>query len=178
MIRAALPRVLAAALMLAGAGVAIAAAGDDRDDNGRPQVAVLRAERPLRIDNSGHGRAVVSAGNIAPGDTRRGDVTLRVSRPARMSLLVDRLDDVPGPFGGRLADALSLRIKTIGGGTGRWRNVYEGPLAGRGRHRLGRWHPGERHRFRVRVRLPALATTQDSVQGARTSFRLLWRAGR
>ena len=178
MISAPVPRLLAAVLMLAGAGVAIAAAADDRDDVGRPQVAVLRAERPLRIDNSRHGRAVVSADNIAPGDTRRGDVTLRVSRRARMSLLVDRLDEVPGPFGGRLADALSVRIKTIGGGTGRWRNVYEGPLSAIRQRRLGRWHPSERHRFRIRVRLPALAATQDSVQGARTSFRLLWRAGR
>jgi hypothetical protein len=118
------------------------------------------------------------AHNMAPGQVRRGRVVVRAGRRALVTLSVDRIGLTPGPRGGVLADALTLRIKEIGGGTGRYRTRYDGPLTGLSPTALGRWRSSERHRFRVRVAFASEGGSQDSLQGARTGFRLLWRATR
>ena len=107
------------------------------------------------IHNSRRGQAVVEGTNLAPGDRRRGRVTVGVASRARMTLAADRVRIKPGPEGGVLADGLTVRIRTIGGGSGSYETVYNGPLTGVGELRLGRWRPSERYRFRVRVSFPA-----------------------
>jgi hypothetical protein len=174
-----LPRLLVVAIVLIGAGAAIAAVAGERSGvTSRPEIELARASHSLRVANSQRGRAVVMARNMSPGQTTRGDVSVRVATPARVTLAADRLDLTPGPNGGRLADALSVRIKGIGGGSGRYRDYYKGPISGLGRRKLGRWRPSQTYRFRVRVRFAGGGSTQDFVQGARTSFRLLWLASR
>lgn len=170
-------RVLGATALLAGASVALNALGADRAP--APQVRATvhsHGAGALGLKNSKRGRAVVSAQDMAPGQVRRGRVAIRVGARAGVDLAVDRIDLTPGPAGGSLAGALSLRIKEIGGGTGRYRTVYDGPLMALAPTRLGRWGARERHRFRVRVELVSDPGSQDSLQGAQTSFRLLWQA--
>jgi hypothetical protein len=172
-------RLAAALVVLATAGVAIAALGAGRPSTaGGPEIALARASKQLEIRNSREGEAVVKGANLAPGDRRKGRVTVGVASRARMTLAADRVKTKPGPNGGILADALAVRIKMIGGGSRSYETVYEGPLAGLGRHRLGRWLPRERYRFRVRVSFPRTPGSQDSLQGASTGFRLVWRATR
>jgi hypothetical protein len=177
MILRGLPRLVVAVIVLATAAAAIGAIGAGRDPgSGQPRIELTRAHRALKLDNSRRGRAVVKAQNMAPGEVRRGRVSISVTRPARVVLVADRLDLGRGPMGGVLADALSVRLKGIGGGTRRYRDIYRGPVSGLGRYDLGRWRPGESDRIQVRVRFPADAGSPESLQGAQTSFRLLWRA--
>lgn len=177
MTRRALPRVLVAVAVLATAATAIGAL--DAGSSGRhhrPELELAGSDRALKVDNSRRGRAVLMASNLAPGAVRRGRVSVSVESRAWVTVTADRLGLTRGPNGGLLADALSVRISHIGGGTGRYQLVYQGPLTSLGRHSLGRWRPAENHRFRVRMRFAASPYSQDSLQGARTSFRLLWTA--
>ena len=119
-----------------------------------------------------------SRARSGPGYRRRVRVTVGVASRARMTLAADRVRMKPGPEGGVLADGLTVRIRVIGSGSRSTRPLYDGPLTGVGERRLGRWRPSERYRFRVRVSFPASPGPQDSLQGARTGFRLVWRATR
>lgn len=172
-------RLLVLLAVLGGAATAIAAVGDPAAERGRVAgpVELRRASPMLKLVNSRRGQAVVSAANMAPGQVRRGRVEVRVGHRARVTLGVDRLGLEPGPAGGRLAEALALRITAIGGGSGRYRTVYDGPLQTLGPLALGRWRARDRYRIRVRVRFAAEPGAQDSLQGGRTAFRLVWRAG-
>ena len=177
MIVSSIARLVAALLVLTAAGLAIAAVGaGERSTAAGPEIELTRASKALTIYNSRRGQAVVEGANLAPGDRRRGRVTVGVASRARMTLAADRVRMKPGPNGGVLADGLTVRISMIGGGSRSYDTLYDGPLSGFGEHRLGRWGPGERYRFRVRVGFPASAASQDSLQGASTGFRLVWRA--
>ena len=75
----------------------------------------------------------------APGQSVGGNVALAnvgESR-GRLTLLRTRLVDTPGRFGGRLSDALLLRVEEIGGGS------WTGPLTGPDALDLGVMEPGE-----------------------------------
>ena len=168
-------RLVAALAVLTAASVAIAAVGGRSTARG-PQAELMRASKALKINDSRRGQAVVTGDNLAPGDRRRGRVTVSVTSPARMTLAADRVQMRPGANGGVLAEGLAVRIKMIGGGSRRYETVYDGPLTGLGQRRLGRWGPSERYRFRIRVTFSAGSGSQDSLQGAGTGFRLLWRA--
>ena len=56
--------------------------------------------------------------------------------------------DTPGRFGGRLSDALLLRVEEIGGGS------WTGPLAGPDALDLGVMEPGEGRSYRLTLTLP------------------------
>ncbi len=170
-------RLLAALVVLMAASVAIAAIGARKPSGADgPWIELTRASKALEIHNSRDGRAVVKGTNLAPGDRRRGRITVGVTSRSRVTLAADRIEMNPGPNGGVLADGLAVRIRVIGGGSRSYETLYDGPLTGLGERRLGRWRPSERYRFRVRVSFPSSAGSQDSLQGARTGFRLVWRA--
>ena len=163
-------------VLLCAAGAIAAVRPGDRAEADEVKVELSKATRTLEISNSRPGRAVIRGRNMAPGQRRRGRVTLGVSAPARVTLRTARIGRVPGPGGWLLADALTIRVTTIGGGTRRWRRFYDGPLTALHGLRFPRWLPGERHRFRIAVRLPPHPYAQDSVQGASADFDLVWSA--
>jgi hypothetical protein len=170
-------RLVAALVLLTVAGGAIAAVGaGERSPAAGPEIELTGASKALTIHNSRRGQAVVEGANLVPGDWRRGQVTVGVASSARMTLAADRVRVKPGPNGGVLAEGLVVRIRVIGGGSRSYETVYNGPLTGLGEQALGRWQAHERHRFRVRVSFPSSAGPQDSLQGAGTGFRLVWRA--
>jgi hypothetical protein len=172
-------RLAAALAVMTAAGAAIATLGPGKPSTASgPEIELARASKQLEIRNSRRGEAVVEGTNLAPGDRRRGRVTVGVGSRARMTLAADRVKAKPGPNGGVLAGGLAVRIRVIGGGSRRYETLYDGPLASLGRHRLGRWLPSERYRFRVRVSFPTTAGSQNALQGASTGFRLVWRASR
>jgi hypothetical protein len=154
--------------------VAVAAIDGPRPAENGPGLA-LKGGRAVQIKSSHRGHAVLKGEDMAPGDTRKGKVKVSVERRAKVSLRVDKVKKQPGPRGGVLAKAMQLRIKRIGRGPGK-RTVYKGRVKRVGKRKLGTWDGGESHRYRVKVTLPASADSQDSLQGARTGFRMLWRA--
>lgn len=173
-------RLLALVAVLGGAAAAIATVGstgpEGSQDGGADRIELRRSSSMLRLGNSRRGQAVIRASNLAPGEVRRGRVEVGVSSPARVALSADRVGLDPGPGGGVLAGALSLRVRAIGGGSGRFRTIYDGPFAAFGPLALGRWRARDHYRVRVRVGFAAEPGPQDPLQGARTGFRLVWRA--
>jgi hypothetical protein len=171
-------RLVAAALVLAGSGYAVGAIGRDaanRDSATASEIALLSSKGPIRFHNSKHGRAIVHAQAMAPGDTRAGYVKVGIrGGDARVRLGLKRLASPAGPAGGELAGALRLEIDRVGGS--RKRRVYAGRLDGFERARLGRWRSGQLHRYRVRVRFVDSHHSQDPLQGAQASFSLIWTA--
>jgi hypothetical protein len=168
-------RALTFAVVLVAAGVAVAAIGDGHSgpETG-PPLALKAAHGALKIRSSHRGHAVVKGHDLAPGDKRKGKVKVSVNRDAKVSLRIDAVGKVPGPNGGLLAEALWLKIKRIGA-RGK-RPAYNGVVKRVRKRSLGYWDRGESRRYRVRVKLPASNESQDSLQGAHTSFRLRWRA--
>ena len=105
MIARPLSRLVAALVVLTAAAVAIEAIGaGERSAADGPEVELTRASKALQIHNSRRGQAVVEGTNLAPGDRRRGRVTVGVASRARMTLAADRVRIKPGPEGGVLAD--------------------------------------------------------------------------
>jgi hypothetical protein len=170
------------ALALATQGPGLGAAGEES-----PRIRG-GGERGLWIHDSKRGRLVLASDQLAPGAAVRGEVRLHTagSERARLSVRAVGMRDSPGPNGGRLSRALWLRVKrsrSPGDPTdGEPETIYAGPLASFGTLRLGSWRPGERREFEFRVRFPdggrptSPSGGDNSYQGSRTRFRLVWRA--
>jgi hypothetical protein len=130
------------------------------------------ADHALTIHSSGAGRAVVSARDMAPGDRAKGRVTVRVSGGrAHVSLRAGRVEREPGPLGGTLSKVLHIRVLALHGDGAR--TLYSGHPRGL-RANLGGWRPGTKRAYRIVAHLPRRVGNQ--MQGAATSFRLVWRA--
>lgn len=167
---------LAAGVMIAAA-VAIAAVGVGAPSGaGAPPIELTGATRALTIHTSRPNRAVVKGRNLSPGQSRHGKVTVRVNSPAHVRLTANRFGQDPGPRGGKLVDALRIRVMRSSIDSGERGTVYQGRLSNFGSRKLGRWEPHRRYTFKVRVRFAASEAAQDSLQGARTRFRFVWRA--
>jgi hypothetical protein len=107
---------LAAALAVAVAMLAGSAFADDSP----PQIdRVAAATGALSLSNSRDGGAIFSAAALLPGQSVAGTITLGNTgdQAGRLLLSRARLDDTPGPGGGKLADVLRLRIDDAATGT-------------------------------------------------------------
>jgi hypothetical protein len=174
-----------AALVVAAAvaAIALAAHATEPASTLRPLLTAT-ATGHLKMQNSRRGQALVRFHDADPGDTVRGRVTLNDSgatRVAKTYLSVDRVTDVPGPYGGRLSGALRVRIVRLHWrGHGR-RLKYRGALLALKNKRVGTWlRSGKPRTYAVRVLLPDQATPpgptggDNAYQGSRVSFRLVW----
>jgi hypothetical protein len=111
---------------IAGFAVTVAlAASDDRGP--RPVQPLLRAAKgAVSLSNSRNGSAVLSAANMAPGQSVSGTVSIfnKGKKSGALRLSPVNLNSPTGPGGGSLADVLRVRIEDqTGGGI-----VYQGPL--------------------------------------------------
>ena len=123
------PRAIAAGILLALAVALVATAAPARE---RPaELGRMAAEGAVTLSAAGTGHAILTASGLRPGQSVSGNIALAnvgESR-GRLTLLRTGMVDTPGRFGGRLSDALLLRVEEIGGGS------WTGPLAGPGRAR-------------------------------------------
>ncbi len=171
-------RISVALLTLVGAGCAVAAIGQESALQSGPsasKVLLLADQGPIRFKISKAGRAVIRAKSMSPGESRSGHVRVGITgADARVQLKRSKLESPRGPFGGKLAPVLKVTIKQVKGPSAK--KVYKGSLKKLTRVNLGHWSPGELKRFKVKVKFPDLATGQDTLQGAKAKFGLVWRA--
>jgi hypothetical protein len=150
-------------------GVTIAAwlAGD----GGGARAAIGQATGPL-VATAPADSAVLVAQNLAPGDTRAGEVTVTNAGDASggFALSASDLTDAGAPLSG----VLELAVDDVTAG----RAVYAGPLAGLGTVTLGMLAQGEAHRYRFTVRFPGGRpdSVDNAFQGASTSVTFVWSA--
>lgn len=171
-------RISVALLVLVGAGSAVATIGQrpvQEPGASASKILLLADQGAIRFRDSKAGKAIVRAKAMAPGASRTGQVRVGITGgDARVQLKRSSLKSPRGPAGGKLAPALKIKVSKVNGR--RAKPVYKGRLTKLKRVNLGQWSSGKLRRFRVKVRFPNQTTSQDTLQGARVKFGLVWRA--
>ena len=162
------PRIGGALLVLAA--VALLVAKVDAGD-GRARPRVLAATGAAALTKSVGGDAVVRAGDMEPGESVSGTVTVKNDGDATGAFRLAQSDvlDVPGSGGGRLSTKLHLTVDDTGNG----RRVYQGVLGAMREHALGYLPAGEQHAYRFMLAYPA-QPPDDAYAGARVETTFDW----
>lgn len=112
----------------------------------------------VRMVDSRRGTVLISRTGMVPGDLARGTIQVRNTRgKARVSLRAKAPKSPPGPRGGKLSQALKLKIRRykVRGPKGK---VWAGKLAGLRKVKLGTWKRGMARRFVFIVSFPDTGT--------------------
>ncbi len=132
----------------------------------------MAAEGAVTLAAAGSSHAIITVSGLRPGQSVAGNVALANvgESQGRLTLLRTRMVDTPGRFGGRLSDALLLRVEEIGGGS------WTGPLAGPDALDLGIMEPGEGRSYRLTLTLPDTgpAGRDNAVQGSSVTIDWAW----
>ena len=163
-------RALAACALLALVVALVATAAPARE---RPaQLGRMAAEGAVTLAAAGSSHAILTASGLRPGQSVAGNVALANVGESRgqLTLLRTRMVDAPGRFGGRLSDALLLRVEEVGGGS------WTGPLAGPDALDLGVMEPGEGRSYRLTLTLPDTGPRgrDNGVQGSSVTIDWAW----
>jgi hypothetical protein len=134
------------------------------------ELGQMAAEGAVTLAASGSSHAIITASNLYPGQSVAGSIALAnvgESR-GRLTLLRTAMVDTPGRYGGRLSEALLLRVEEVGGGS------WTGPLAGPEALDLGIMEPGEGRSYKLTLTLPDTGPggRDNAVQGS--SVRIDW----
>ena len=164
------PRALATGLLLLVATVLVATAAPARE---RPaKLGRMASEGAVTLAAKGSSHAIITASGLLPGESVGGNIALANvgETRGRLTMLRTGLVDTPGPFGGRLSDALMLRVEEVGGGS------WTGPLAGPDMLDLGVIEPGEARSYRLTLTLPDTGPDgrDNAVQGSSVTIDWAW----
>lgn len=112
------------------------------------------ADGVLALSNSLHGGAIITATGLLPGQARSGSITVGNTGDVDGTLALARtwMQDVPGPYGGRLSDVVTLLIEDISATTPR--EVLYGELGGLERTALETLPAGSERTYRFTVAFP------------------------
>jgi hypothetical protein len=172
-------------MLLAVAGMAAAFSGCAVAGSGRPAKAravISQASGDLRVANSRDGHAIFQAHGLAPGGSVTGTLQLSNTGSLTGDLGLDQLqvEDAPGPYGGRLSDAVYLDVQDVTGGNAV--PVFSGHLGELHSRALGSIAPGEVRTYRFTASLPdggapPTPTSGDNAYlGSALSVRYSWKA--
>ena len=164
-------------LMIAALIVGIAGWQTTKAPDG-PQATIKAVDGTLSLTNSKEGAAVLSVGQLAPGETASGVVALSNTGTlaGRLDLEQTQLTDALGAGGGQLSQALQLTVRDIVSDT----VVYAGPMSSLETRDLGDMAPDETRTYSFTVQLPdtgipVSATTGDNAfAGSSVNVRYLW----
>ena len=165
------PRTIAAGVLLAVAIALVATAAPARE---RPaELGRMAAQGAVTLSAaSGTGHAILTASGLRPGQSVSGNVALANVGESRGRLTLQRtgMVDTPGRFGGRLSDALLLRVEELGGGSS------TGPLSGPDALDLGIMEPGEGRSYKLTLTLPDTGPLgrDNGVQGSSVTIDWAW----
>ena len=164
-------RAIAAGVLLVIVVALVAAAAPARE---RPaELGRMAAEGAVTLSAaSGTGHAILTASGLRPGQSVSGIVALANVGELRGRLMLQRtgMADTPGRFGGRLSDALMLRVEELGGGS------WTGPLSGPDMLDLGIMEPGEGRSYKLTLTLPDTGPhgSDNGVQGSSVTIDWAW----
>jgi hypothetical protein len=132
----------------------------------------MAASGAVTLSSAKPSTAIIHATGLVPGQSVSGNVALAnvgESR-GRLTLLRTGMVDAPGRFGGRLSDALQLRVEEGDGDT------WTGPLAGPDALDLGIMEPGEGRSYRLTLTLPDTGAggRDNAVQGSSVTIDWAW----
>ena len=164
------PRLVALGVVLA---LAIAVAAGAAGAHERPaEIGRMAATGAVTLSSAKASTAIIHATGLVPGQSVSGNVALANvgDTRGRLSLLRTGMVDVPGRYGGRLSDALQLRVEDADGG------AWTGPLAGPSVLDLGVMEPGEGRSYRLTVTLPDTGPygRDNAVQGSSVTIDWAW----
>lgn len=173
--RGLLPLVAALGMALSALGLAFAAPPQDRRE--AAGVRLLSGTGDITIVNSREGLAVLGAAGMRPGEQLSG--TVRIANPGALGgrLVLGRgaVVDVPGAGGGKLSDALLLRVVDITAPAAP-ATLYDGPLAGFGELAAGTLVGSGSREFEFAATLALPTGDHNRFQGSAMTLGLLWGA--
>jgi hypothetical protein len=123
----------------------------------------------MTVNNSGEGKAILTAENLLPGQSTDGTVSITNVGDADgdFTLSASNLTDTPSDPG--LSGALTLVVTQDGTG-----EIYNGLLAAFSEEDLGTWEAGEAHEFTFAVTMDSNAG--NDYQDAKTTLDFTWDA--
>jgi hypothetical protein len=140
------------------------------------RAAAVRTGGAFEISNSDEGRPIFVAGEIGPGGSAKGTVTIEDSGsvPVALTLKREELSDATGIGGGVLSAQLQLTVLDVSK-AGSPRTIYSGPLATMPEQQAGEMRPGDSRTYEFVATLPdAAASSQNALQSASTSVAYAW----
>jgi hypothetical protein len=148
-----------------------------------PRAEIAQADGDVVVANSRDGQAIFEARDLAPGQSRSGQVELTNSGrlAGALELVQSGVQDQPGPGGGRLSDRVDLSIRDVTDPAGPV-TVFAGPLARLADLRLGTLDPGATRRYAFTVHLPdggrppGPQAGDNAYLGSVLTVRYAWRA--
>ena len=164
------PRLVALGVVLALAIAVVAGAAPATE---RPaELGRMAASGAVTLSSAKPSTALIHVTDLVPGQSVSGNIALAnvgESR-GRLTLLRTGMVDVPGRFGGRLSDALELRVEEGDG------DAWTGPLAGPDALDLGIMEPGEGRSYRLTLTLPDTGPRgrDNAVQGSSVTIDWAW----
>jgi hypothetical protein len=143
-----------------------------------PQAAIEAVDGTLSLANDREGSAILTAQNLAPGETAGGAVVLTNTGtlPGALELSQTNLTDTLGPAGGQLSQGLRLTIRDVVSNA----VVYQGTMSALGSRDLGTMAPDETRTYSFSVLLPdtgmpvSAITGDNAFAGGRVDVRYLW----
>jgi hypothetical protein len=172
LVRHARTMVLALGLLVVALAVGVTwTLGVFSGESANPQNVVTSGR--MRQVNSAGNAAIMQATDLVPGQSVAGAATIRNEGDASGSftMRVTDLEDTPGPGGGRLSDA--LRVKVVQRGASG--SVYDGPMRGL-QAELGTWQPEEERTYDITVSLPSNDSGDDAYQLSTVTATFTWEA--
>lgn len=165
---------LGAALVLIGVGMSSAAF---TSSSVNPTNVVTAGN--LRHTNTRANAAVLTAADMAPGDTEQGTLGIRNTGDVNgdFTLRATDLVDTPGPNGGAFSEVLRLRVERT---TAPASTLYDGLLRDLPVLSLGTWYPNQLVNFRFTVTFPdagpapSPTTGDNAYKRSRTSVTFVW----
>ena len=141
--------------------------------SGRAKAHAVSAGGAAAMTDSVVGDAVVRAGEMKPGSTVAGTVTVRNDGDATGAFRLSQADvlDTPGSGGGRLSTMLRMTVEDASSG----RRYYRGVLGGMKDQPLGYLRAGDEREYRFTVSYPR-GETDDSFAGSRVETTFDWTA--
>ena len=172
-------RRVTAIVVAALVGVVAVAAGALARERPAEMEQLAAASGALALSNSAAGTAIITAHGLMPGQATTGLITLGNTGEAAGLLVLARtaIADVPGPYGGRLSDALTLRIDDVTVAA-EPREVFYGEVGGLERVALDALAGGTRRTYRFTVEFPDTGPggADNAYIGSAVRFDYEWRA--
>jgi hypothetical protein len=158
--------------------LAMVATGAFARDRPARMERLASASGALTLSNSAANTAIITAHDLRPGQGTTGTITIGNTGEAGGLLSLARLSmtDVPGPYGGKLSDVLTLKIEDVSGALPR--EVFYGEVGGLERVALEVLPGGVKRRYRFTVVFPDSGPggADNAYMGSAVRFDYEWRA--